>query len=164
MECKKCGKVSDDETVFATFKDRQGIVRRRGICWECRGKRAYDDFERLQLWRKKYNSTPQQRTKKRERDFMRRKEGYEYVARIKESAPCKDCGHFFPAVAMDFDHLRDKIKSIATMVSAAYKLDLIKEEIAKCEVVCACCHRIRTASRRQNLAPTSKISDQKLFF
>ena len=51
---------------------------------------------------------------------------------------------------MDFDRVRGgKIKNIAVLFSAAYKLDLIIEEIAKCEVVCSNCHRIRTKNRNQ---------------
>jgi hypothetical protein len=65
-----------------------------------------------------------------------------------KSRPCQDCGDTFPLVAMDFDHLRDKVASVSAMVSACRPLDAILEEIGKCEVVCACCHRTRTLSRR----------------
>jgi hypothetical protein len=46
---------------------------------------------------------------------------------------------------MDFDHLpgTGKRRSIAHLLH--YKsLDEVKAEIAKCELVCANCHRIRT--------------------
>lgn len=77
------------------------------------------------------------------------------VDRLKD-VPCADCGNRFPAVAMDFDHIGPKNKSIATMVSQGYKIDLILEEIRKCEVVCACCHRVRTSFRKDNLAPSGQ--------
>ncbi len=163
MECKKCGKVSTDETVFATFTDRRGIVRRRGICWECRGKYAHDNFERLQGWRKQYNATPKQRTAKRERDRAMRQAAAAYVTQVKESTPCMDCGRKFPAVAMDFDHLKDKVAAVARMVGCGYKLELIKVEIEKCELVCACCHRIRTARRKEYLAPALDVRDGEIF-
>ncbi len=68
---------------------------------------------------------------------------------------------------MDFDHLGAKTKSVAMMVAQSYKLELILEEIKKCEVVCACCHRIRTERRKQNFAPSFshpivRISTQEL--
>jgi hypothetical protein len=47
---------------------------------------------------------------------------------------------------MDFDHVGDdKILDISHM--RRHNLDKLRAEIAKCEVVCACCHRIRTFTR-----------------
>lgn len=64
--------------------------------------------------------------------------------------PCRDCGDCFPPEAMDFDHVRGKkIASIAQMRSRAWTQVLI--ELAKCELVCANCHRIRTWQRKQLL-------------
>jgi L-lysine 2,3-aminomutase len=60
--------------------------------------------------------------------------------------PCVDCGETDPVV-LDFDHLRDKIANISLMVLRKRPWAVILEEIAKCEVVCANCHRRRTAER-----------------
>lgn len=66
-----------------------------------------------------------------------------YIREIKDSTPCADCGVSYPYYVMDFDHLRDKSMNIAEMwQSCSWKA--IKEEIAKCEIVCSNCHRIRT--------------------
>ena len=55
--------------------------------------------------------------------------------------PCVDCGESDLRV-LEFDHVRgDKFKSIAQMYS--YCLQRIMTEIAKCDVRCANCHRIR---------------------
>jgi len=72
------------------------------------------------------------------------------IDKIKSDAKCADCKMNFPSVAMDFDHVNGKNKNIACMVSQGYKLDLILEEIKLCEIVCACCHRVRTQERKQN--------------
>lgn len=32
-------------------------------------------------------------------------------------------------------------------MTGRYNIERLREEIAKCEVVCACCHRIRTFAR-----------------
>lgn len=63
-----------------------------------------------------------------------------------KSAPCTDCNQHFPPMAMDFDHIRGEKKF---NISEAWKrnFDLVKEELAKCELVCSNCHRVRTASR-----------------
>ncbi len=63
--------------------------------------------------------------------------------------PCADCGESDPVV-LEFDHLRDKSFEIATaLVDRSW--DRILEEIAKCEVVCANCHRRRTVRRRRSV-------------
>lgn len=59
--------------------------------------------------------------------------------------PCIDCGET-DIVVLEFDHVRGvKKKGLAAMVSEGYALKSIQEEIDKCEVVCANCHRRRTA-------------------
>ena len=58
--------------------------------------------------------------------------------------PCVDCNEADPIV-LEFDHLRDKKLSIANLVKNSSSIVTIKEEIAKCEVRCANCHRRKTA-------------------
>lgn len=151
MKCSKCKKEVKTES-FATFRTRKGEIRRRGICKECRGNYAIKNFNKLKKWRENYNKN--NRSRKRQRDFDRRVSIKAVVDAIKSETPCNDCHRKFPAVAMDFDHCKGKNRGIASMVSGAYKIDLILEEIKLCELVCACCHRVRTALRKQNHAPT----------
>ena len=59
-----------------------------------------------------------------------------------------DCGGSFPPVCMDFDH-RDgstKVNSIAHW--SLSDLPGLMAEVAKCDLVCANCHRLRTEARR----------------
>ena len=66
--------------------------------------------------------------------------------------PCMDCKGSFPPECMDFDHRPGykKIAAIGTMVaSRKYRLDAILDEIDKCDLVCANCHRTRTKNRGQ---------------
>jgi hypothetical protein len=50
---------------------------------------------------------------------------------------------------MDFDHVRGKkTKNLSAMVSH-FGMEAIKAEIAKCDVVCANCHRERTFHRQK---------------
>ena len=63
--------------------------------------------------------------------------------------PCVDCGEGDPVV-LEFDHLRDKRFSIGQeLVRRSWRS--ILAEIEKCEVVCANCHRRRTARRRGSM-------------
>jgi mono/diheme cytochrome c family protein len=60
--------------------------------------------------------------------------------------PCVDCGET-DIVVLQFDHIRDKKKDLATMIASGSTWASIEQEIAKCEVRCANCHRLRTALR-----------------
>ena len=63
-----------------------------------------------------------------------------------KNTPCEDCGGMFPPECMDFDHVRGKKEfGIATSINGGRKR--LAKEIAKCDVVCANCHRIRTRKR-----------------
>lgn len=66
------------------------------------------------------------------------------IKRIKTETPCADCGQHFPYFVMDFDHLGGKVHSISEMRRRRWTLPALLREIAKCDVVCANCHRIRT--------------------
>jgi len=68
------------------------------------------------------------------------------ITALKAVTPCADCGGIFPAVCMDFDHMRDKTGEISQLVKAG-GWPRIQAEIDKCEIVCANCHRIRTQKR-----------------
>jgi hypothetical protein len=65
-----------------------------------------------------------------------------------KAVPCADCGGTFPPEAMDFDHLGGKRGDISRMAHSV-GMAALRAEVEKCEVVCAICHRIRTAARRQ---------------
>lgn len=51
---------------------------------------------------------------------------------------------------MDFDHRdpKEKMSGISEMVAGGYTDARIEEEVAKCDVVCANCHRLREHERR----------------
>ncbi|MFJ6579250.1 hypothetical protein ACIQMY_25225 [Streptomyces sp. NPDC091368] len=70
-----------------------------------------------------------------------------YFQRIKIDRGCADCGYNANPVALDFDHLPGAKKLYRVCTMAGMSRALIDAEIAKCEVVCANCHRIRTADR-----------------
>jgi hypothetical protein len=63
------------------------------------------------------------------------------------NVPCLDCNRIFPPCAMDFDHIGEKSFGIMQQYRSR-SIQELAAEIAKCEVVCAVCHRIRTYNRR----------------
>lgn len=60
---------------------------------------------------------------------------------------CAECNNSFPPHILDFDHLRDKSFGISRALHLGTNLEKIKEEVKKCEIVCANCHRDRTYIR-----------------
>ena len=73
-----------------------------------------------------------------------------WLRQLKAGRPCADCGGIFHPVAMTFDHLPGSTKR-AEVSNLVYRgsRQLLLEEIAKCELVCANCHAIRTFNRER---------------
>lgn len=72
-----------------------------------------------------------------------------FIRNFKENVPCVDCGAKYPYYVMDFDHLEDKKFNISYL-SATGRIGTLKKEMAKCEIVCANCHRKRTYEREMS--------------
>jgi hypothetical protein len=70
------------------------------------------------------------------------------VLSVRTSTGCRDCGERDVAV-LDFDHVNEKRECISDLVRAGASVERLREELAHCEVVCANCHRRRTASRAE---------------
>ncbi|MBA2286890.1 MAG: hypothetical protein H0W02_15570 [Ktedonobacteraceae bacterium] len=61
--------------------------------------------------------------------------------------PCVDCSQTDIRV-LEFDHIRGKKSGdVAKMLGQGYGWPTIEAEIAKCEVRCANCHRLKTMER-----------------
>lgn len=62
--------------------------------------------------------------------------------------PCVDCHVNYPFYVMDLDHCRGKkLFNLSRAANCNYALDKVAAEIAKCDPVCANCHRQRTFKR-----------------
>ena len=70
---------------------------------------------------------------------------------LAKDVPCADCGERHPFWAMDFDHRDPSTKEInPSRISAeGWSLKRTESELAKCDVVCALCHRYRTHGERR---------------
>ena len=67
---------------------------------------------------------------------------------IKQTTPCADCGQQYPHYVTDFDHVRGvKRAKVAECTNCSWRVFL--EELIKCDLVCANCHRLRTFDRGQ---------------
>jgi recombinational DNA repair protein (RecF pathway) len=131
-QCTNCG-----ETKPISEFPRRGSGY-QSHCKEC--SRAYI--------RKHYQSNKQYYLDKNKRKLER----ILVLVREAKSKPCADCGQSYPYYVMDFDHRpgEKKVAEIARLVPTK-SIRRIVEEIAKCDVVCANCHRKRTFQKNRNL-------------
>ena len=108
-----------------------------------RENREYILEQSRQYARRRYKLEPE-KVKASYRKSMERLNDVVYKAK---DNPCLDCGKTFPSCAMQFDHVRgEKLNDIAVLRTRG-SLQKLQEEIAKCDLVCANCHAIRTCIR-----------------
>lgn len=96
---------------------------------------------------REYERTRNKTWGKRREAVVRKRE---MIQTLKLQTGCVDCGYAQHPEALDFDHLPgfEKLARVSNMVNQLYSDERINDEIAKCEVVCANCHRICSARRR----------------
>jgi hypothetical protein len=121
--CRLCG-VEKDTCQFPTDKGYKSGFNSR--CRECS--------------RKLMSET--QRNGKQVTNDKKRK-----MIRDAKGKPCADCKKVFPYFVMDLDHLPGFDKSFQLGKYMERTLAEVESELAKCEAVCANCHRYRTARR-----------------
>ena len=124
------------------------------ICSQCAIEKSIEDFH--------YRNKPKRDAMCKICKNLKIKDNYaankeRYIAKAKKSrdkarkiidemknVPCVDCGRKFPPICMDFDHIqKNKIANVSHLVIRG-NIQAAIDEAAKCEIVCACCHRIRT--------------------
>lgn len=151
---KKCSKCGLRKQLKDFYKRKTGLrtgeyYEKCKECYKNRGRIYYHQNRKRQL----------ELAKKRKQKYI--KERKEFLDNIKNK-PCFDCGKKYPAWIMDFDHRdgRSKIATISFLVfRKLVKFDKIKEEIAKCDLVCSNCHRGRTYRRLQE-AISAEIANE----
>lgn len=143
--CFKCDKQKEDRD----FELRKDSGKLRGVCRVC-VKAHIRALYRAKAQDREFCKKKNERARIVQAALRRPKR--EYVNGIKEATPCADCGRRFPAICMDFDHRPGTVKvagGVARLTgSGKGSLEQIKLEIEKCDIVCACCHRLRTQSRK----------------
>ena len=123
----------DAFTVFFTSRSRHTRYCRACISVANRGRymaRSQQMRERLKGFNKKLKDDKAER-----------------VSNYLREHPCVDCGEADPVV-LEFDHVRGKKRYlISSLIKVGYSLQTLQNEIEKCDVVCANCHRRHPANQ-----------------
>lgn len=127
--CSGCKKEKDRDTDFYQKLDSKS--GKRYPCSRCKKCEAVYTY--------RWSEANRERRRELSRNIAAR--NVEYVRKQKK-APCFRCGNSYPPVAMDFHHpiSDDKIKKVSALRTVGLKR--IQEEIDKCVLLCAICHRI----------------------
>ena len=130
---KRCGVCKKNRLV--KFFHRKNAKYLQNMCVDCR---------------RTYHAMHYSENKSQYRLSVRRRQ-YEMdeFIRSQKQNPCKDCKNSFHFAAMQFDHLDGKKKVIilSQISRMGWSKERVLEEIAKCDLVCANCHAVRTFQR-----------------
>lgn len=135
MYMKRCPRCKQNKNSNEFGKNRAKKDGLQGICKLCKRLRDKRHYDENKSW---YN----QRNEKAHIELLR-------WYREAKLSPCADCKQSYHFTAMEWDHLPEfeKVESISLMVRRGCSKSKILNEIAKCELVCANCHRVRTWNR-----------------
>lgn len=129
--CPRCGA----DKPLAAFGTRSGSVRLTAWCSPCKKSYDRDWYQRNKQRHGAAVSRLNARIRARNRQLLERA----------KDVPCADCGERYPPFVMDFDHVRgEKRANVSQLAGTGASEAAILAEIAKCDVVCANCHRERT--------------------
>lgn len=81
----------------------------------------------------------------------------DHATNAKTGKPCTDCGGYYPPCVLHWDHVPGRGPKLFNLGRADYSLEKVLAEIAKCDLVCANCHAIRTWNRKHPEAPVSLL-------
>lgn len=110
------------------------------ICTKCGKELPLEDFN----WRNKAAGTRRSECKYCHSNYMKNKykEKQQVIEQLKSECSCAKCGDKRGYV-LDYHHINpeEKEDNISKMLSNRYDINKISQEINKCIVLCANCHR-----------------------
>ncbi|NDD53185.1 hypothetical protein EBZ39_04775 [bacterium] len=131
--CKNCCRQKSLEDFYVNRQSCDGRANPCKTCWKARDRLRYA----TQLARRQKVAQNKTRMRRKTANFIR-----SYL----KMHPCVDCGEA-DIVVLDFDHIRGQKKDKISSMRKNCCITTIKQEIAKCVVRCANCHRRRTAKQ-----------------
>ena len=96
-----------------------------------------------------YHLGPGQKEKSYKRNRSKTNMRRRHLNKIKTESACMDCGENYPHFVMDLDHRPGTLKKFnVSNLNLFSSMEEFLDEIAKCDIVCANCHRLRTWTRQ----------------
>ncbi len=132
--CAKC-KIEMPLDNFGVKSKRAGKILKQPYCKECNKVYHKEHYERNKQTYLSKNKNYKKENQKKLLDYLKDK-------------CCKDCG-LTDSRVFEFDHLSDKKENISAVMKS-WCWETLLTEIAKCDVVCCNCHRIRTLTRSKS--------------
>lgn len=129
---KRCSICKKDRDLIEFNKNKRKSDGLQSKCRACGKKLAQSYYQKNKDYFKRRKNKYAKRNQAIVLDYLRQH-------------PCVDCGESDPVV-LEFDHIRDKISEISTLVWKRVSAKMLLEEIEKCLVRCANCHRRKTAN------------------
>lgn len=131
MKTKVCNKCNTEKSID-DFNDRKLKTKtvKQSICKKCQSDYSKNHFQKNKeyyyLKKKKYSE-----------------EYKKWFEELKSNLSCECCGYNKCIGALDFHHvdINTKEKNIAEMIASQTSKLVVLEEIKKCTVLCANCHR-----------------------
>lgn len=129
--CSKC-KITKDVSEFRKNRTRKdGLQRYCIICDKIQQKNWYSNNKEKVI--KKTVKASQ----------IRLEQIKVFIVDYLKDHPCVVCGES-DIVVLEFDHLHSKVDTVSNLVRSK-NINRVKKEIEKCQVLCANCHKRKTA-------------------
>ena len=86
------------------------------------------------------NKNPDRQEKRYQNNLSLRKRNFTIIFEQLKQNPCEKCGETDPIV-LEFDHLDQSTKRAGVAQLTSHSTKVLRDEIAKCRILCANCHR-----------------------
>ncbi|WP_440006894.1 homing endonuclease associated repeat-containing protein [Halomicrococcus sp. SG-WS-1] len=140
-----------------TYRSTGSRVQPKPEAVELPDDRTWEELSANQRWHYKHSDQNCKQT------LDRRRANRAWVHRYKQSSSgCARCNETDPA-CLDFHHLNEDEKEMAVgkMVTYGYSKSQLEEEIKKCLILCANCHRKEHSSPLDTVDPRPYPTDEK---
>lgn len=136
-KCSYCNQFLDESYFGVKYTSTSGKTVLQSICKSCNKDYQKNHYKENKT---KYIDKAREYEKSVRRDMLD----------MLSNSKCIDCGNNDIRV-LEFDHVADNKAGDVSMFASRSNRRAMLEEISKCEVVCANCHRIRTHTRANSL-------------
>lgn len=137
-KCPRCKKTLD----FLKFNWKIKNVKRAVYCKECSREYIKEHY---------YKNKDYYLKKAKKRNKKEKEKKSKYIYNYLKNHPCVDCGER-DILVLEFDHKdrQDKNHTISIILRENIRFKKLTNEVAKCEVRCANCHRRKTAKENNS--------------